>query len=315
METVVFYRRFWNFQGGHLKVFHYFEHVRSSPAYEARIRFSEDSTWGPENPWSAFPDAVLGPQDPTVGDIRFLARMDWEALAPQERSHSPVPVINLIQGFSHTRPENPAHAFLKHHAIRLCVSEELAQTLSALDGVNGPVFTIPIGLDLESLPARRDEHDRDIDCVVLAIKDRVLGRSLARRLRHERYRVVLVDEALPRDELLRAVARARVSVHLPARLEGAYLPALESMALATAVVCPDAVGNRSFCRDGDTCLVPARNERALLQATLELLSAPAAAREQMLAAGLRESARHALEGERRRFLEILGRASQLWRQQ
>ena len=50
METVVFHRHFERFQGGHLKVFHYFEHVRSSPSYRALIRFSSDSLLGPGEP-------------------------------------------------------------------------------------------------------------------------------------------------------------------------------------------------------------------------------------------------------------------------
>ena len=41
MQTVVFHRHFERFQGGHLKVFHYFEHVRSSPSHRALIRFTE----------------------------------------------------------------------------------------------------------------------------------------------------------------------------------------------------------------------------------------------------------------------------------
>ena len=85
MQTVVFHRHFERFQGGHLKVFHYFEHVRSSPSYRALIRFTGDSVWGPENPWWPFPDAVLPPDDDTVGDIRFLAGMDWRAVPPEQR--------------------------------------------------------------------------------------------------------------------------------------------------------------------------------------------------------------------------------------
>jgi len=312
METVVFFRRFLNFQGGHLKVFHYFEHVRSSPDYTARIRFSDDSVWGPANPWSAFPDAVLDPADPAVGDVRFLAGMDWRALPGAERSSSPVPVINLIQGFRHTRPESPAYEFLAHPAIRICVSEQLEAALSEIERVSGPIFTIPIGLDLDRLPPRRAADQRDIDCLVLAIKAPVMGASLARRLRELSYSVALVERPLPRAELLDALARARVSVHLPALVEGAYLPALESMALETLVVCPDCVGNRSFCRDLETCLVPARDERALLEAARTLLEASAQDRQRLQTAGRRESEVHALEHERADFLEILARARELW---
>ncbi len=39
------------------------------------------------------------------------------------------------------------------------------------------------------------------------------------------------------------------------------------MALQSVVVCPDVVGNRSFCIDGVNCFRPAFEEEALLAAT------------------------------------------------
>jgi glycosyltransferase involved in cell wall biosynthesis len=124
--------------------------------------------------------------------------------------------------------------------------------------------------------------------------------------------VLLIDRPLPREELLEAMARARVAVHLPSSHEGAYLPALESMALGAAVVCPDCVGNRSFCRDGDTCLVPKRSRRAIVKAALTLLNASDEELAPMLASARAESEARALGGERRRFLEILDRVEELW---
>ncbi len=312
METVVFNRHFERFQGGHLKVFHYFEHVRSSPSHRALIRFSKDSFWGPENPWWPFSDAVLAPEDETVGDIRFLAGMDWRAIPPQQREDPPVPVINLIQGFRHTRPQSPAFEFLRHRAIRLCVSPELEQALKGLDVVQGPVMTIPIGLDLERLPAPRPLERRELDCLVLAVKAPRLGAAVAEGLRRGGHRVMLVDRLLPREQLIEGLAGARVSVHLPALVEGAYLPALESMALDTLVVCPDCVGNRSFCRDGETCLVPERTEAAVLEAAGELLAAEPGQPRVLLEGARRELERHTLGEERRTFLEVLGRVGELW---
>jgi hypothetical protein len=312
METVVFQRHFERFQGGHLKVFHYFEHVRSSPSHRALIRFTSDSYWGPENPWWSFPDAVLAPDDPTVGDIRFLAGMDWRAIPPHQRSDPPVPVINLIQGFRHTRPSNPAFEFLRHRAIRVCVSPELEHALRELDVVQGPIITIPIGLDLERLPAPHALEQRGLDCLVLAVKDPRLGSEVAERLRGHGHQVTLVDRLVPREQLIEGLASARVSVHLPARVEGAYLPALESMALDTLVVCPDCVGNRSFCRDGETCRVPERTADALVAAAADLLAADPVVNGMLLEQGRRESARHALGQERRAFLAVLERLQELW---
>lgn len=312
MGTVVFYRNFQRFQGGHLKVFHYFQHVRSSPRHEARIRFSPDSLWGPENPWYAYPEAVIGPGEEVKPDALFLAGMDWRSLTAEQRDAPPAPIVNLIQGFRHTRPGDAAYEFLRHRAVRICVSAEIEQELRSLGFVEGPIFTVPIGLDLDTLPAPRPVGEREIDCVVLAVKDRAAGRRLAKRLKKELDSVLLIDAPVPREQLLRAMGDARVTVHLPAAVEGAYLPALESMALDTPVVCPDCVGNRSFCRDGETCLVPAREERAMLAATLELLQAPASERAALLEGGRRESMSRGLDSERARFLEILDGLDRHW---
>jgi hypothetical protein len=312
VSTVAFHRNFQRFQGGHLKVFHYFEHVRSSPMHEARISFSADSLWDASNPWSQLRETVIPVEDAARADVLFLAGMDWRSLEPARRADSRVPIVNLVQGFRHTRPGDAAYEFLAHRAIRLCVSAEIEERLRSLGVVRGPIFTVPIALDLEQLPAPRAEDERDIDCVVLAVKDRQQGRSLAHRLERRGHRVLLVDRPLPRDQLLAAMARARVTVHLPAKVEGAYLPALESMALGALVVCPDCVGNRSFCRDGETCLVPVRSERAIFDATCAALSESRDAVAPLLAAARLECAGRSLAAERARFLEILGRVDELW---
>jgi glycosyltransferase involved in cell wall biosynthesis len=312
MSVVVFSRNFQRLQGGHLKVFHYFEHVRSSPSHEARIRFSPDSLWDASNPWWNLPETVIHPDDDARADVLFLAGMGWRSLDPQQRVAPQLPIINLIQYFPLPGRKGPLNQFLEHPAIRICVSPEIEDALRSSGSVAGPIFTIPIGVDLEQLPPPRARCERDLDCIVLAIKDRPLGRRIAERLRTAGYRVLLVDDPLPRAELLEAMARARVTVHLPASVEGAYLPALESMALGAAVVCPDCVGNRSFCRDGETCLVPERSERAMTEAALTLLSASDDELEPMLATAYEESTGRALSVERARFLAILDRVEELW---
>ncbi|HEV3047160.1 MAG TPA: glycosyltransferase [Solirubrobacteraceae bacterium] len=312
MALVLFHRNFQKLQGGHLKVFHYFEHVRSSPAHEARIRFTPDTVWDRSNPWHSVPEAVLGEGEQPRADVQFLAGNDWRRLEPGARTDSPVPILNLIQYMPRMRHVGALNQFLVHPAIRICVSPEIQEVLERAGTVPGPIFTIPIGLDLELLPQPRPAERRDLDCVVLAIKDVPAGRKVAARLRKAGHRVMLVDEPIPREQLLAAMARARVTVHLPALVEGAYLPALESMALGAAVVCPDCVGNRSFCRDGETCLVPERNERAIAKAALTLLAASPSELEPMLAGAREEALRRTLALERTRFLELVDRVEELW---
>jgi hypothetical protein len=312
LSLVLFHRDFRRFQGGHLKVFHYFEHVRSSPSHQARIRFSPESVWDASNPWSGLREYVVGPGETVAADVLFLAGVDWRSLDPEQRTSPPVPVINLIQDFRPALSDGPLRRFLAHPAIRICVSGEIQEALERVPALNGPIFTVPIGIDLDQLPRVRGTDERDVDCVVLAAKDPSAGAAIAENLTGRGYRVLLVDRSLPRDELLDAIARARVSVHLPNPVEGAYLPALESMALETAVVCPDCVGNRSFCRDGETCFVPRRSKRAIIDSTLQALTASPGELGAMLARGREESRRRALGCERARFLEILEEADDLW---
>ncbi len=312
MSTVVFHRDFRRFQGGHLKVFHYFEHVRSSPSHDALIRFTAESVWDGSNPWLDLRERVIAADEPTSADVLFLAGTDWRWLAPEARERSPVPVVNLIQGFRHTRDGDATRQFLTHRAIRICISPEVQEALESTGAVRGPIFTVPVGIDLERMPVARAPEQRDIDCLVLAVKDPPLGRRIAERVRASGYGVSLVDRPVPRDELLAAMARARVTVHLPVVIEGAYIPPLESMALGALVVCPDCVGNRSFCRDGETCFVPERSERALVAATLTALQAAPGELEPMRARALQESRMRGLDSERERFLQILDRAEELW---
>jgi glycosyltransferase involved in cell wall biosynthesis len=268
--------------------------------------------WDASNPWSGVPEYVVGPDETVAADVLFLAGVDWRSLEPGQRAAPPVPVINLIQDFRPALGDGPLHGFLSHPAIRICVSREIQDALERIPNVNGPIFTVPIGIDLDQLPPARPPEARDVDCVVLAAKDPRAGAAIATNLTGRGYRVLLLDRSLPRNELLDAIGRARVSVHLPNPVEGAYLPALESMALGTVVVCPDCVGNRSFCRDGETCLVPRRSKRAIIDSALVALSAPPGELDAMLICAREESTRRALTSERARFLEVLDHAEDLW---
>ncbi len=214
-----------------MKVFHYFEHVRSSPSHDALVRFSADSVWDAGNPWLALRDsAVVGAEQDVPADVLFLAGADWRALAPAQRAGAEVPIVNLIQDFRMVRGEAPLREYLAHRAIRICVSPELEQAVREA-GAPGPALTIPVGVDLDALPEPLAREHRDIDCVVLATKEPRLGAQVAERVKRRGHSVRVIDGAVPRAELLAAFARARVAVLLPAAVEGAYMPALEAMAL------------------------------------------------------------------------------------
>lgn len=309
MRTVLFLRRLRGLTGGHLKVWDYFGHTLAAPGHTARIVFTPDSAWNESNPWRDARQYVLANREAIRPDVLFLAGLDWEFLTPAERANPPVPVVNLIQGLRHGDPADPRHAFLRHRAIRVCVGPEIADAIRARGAPNGPVVVIPNAVSVEDVPPAAT---RDVDVLVAGLKQPELGARVAKRLARPGRRVELLTTRLPRDAYLARVARARTAVLLPLASEGFYLPALEAMALGTLVVCPDAVGNRSFCTPNVNCLRPAHAEQEIVAAAELALALPAATRDAMLVEARETAARHGLAEERRAFHELLRRVEALW---
>jgi glycosyltransferase involved in cell wall biosynthesis len=288
--------------------------VRSSERHTALVRFTADSVWDPTNPWTAAREHVISEDDDVDFDVLFLSGIDWRGMIPiEERDEYRRPIINLVQHVWHACPNDPLnrHRFLPHKAIRICVSPQIDKAITRTGRVRGPVFMIPDGLDLDAVATMADAPARDIDVLVAANKRPELGRAVAARLRRDGRTVELVDQPIPRWDLIRLMSRARVSVLVPNPKEGFYLPALEAMAVGTVVVCPDCIGNRSFCLPGENCFRPGYDEDAIVAA------AEAALREEPGLDEMRERARataqaHDIADERAAFLDILDGVEELW---
>jgi glycosyltransferase involved in cell wall biosynthesis len=312
MQRVLFYRDFRRFTGGHLKVWHYFNHVRSSPTHTAHVAFTRESVWDESNPWGDARDALVEQPARFDPDVLFLAGLDWHRIRPSARRRPVTPVINLVQHVRHAEPDDPRYRFLHHRAVRICVSGEVASAIEATGRVNGPVFTIPNGLDLDELPAPSSLAARDIDLLVVATKRPEQGAEMLPRLERIGRRVRLLGDPVPRRELLMWMNRARVTLFLPRHTEGFYLPALEGMALGTVVVCPDCVGNRSYCLPGINALRPAYTDADVLDQVEAAVALPPDEAERLVAAGSATAEEHRLGVERVRFLEVLNDLPRLW---
>ena len=77
MRTVLFFRDFRKFHGGHLKVWDYFNHVRASPRFDAKIAFTENSVWTDANPWTGAREHVVDSPADVRPDVFFVAGRDW----------------------------------------------------------------------------------------------------------------------------------------------------------------------------------------------------------------------------------------------
>ena len=242
----------------------------------------------------------------------FLSGVDWGMVDRRLWAESPIPVVNLIQHVWHASPNDKLGRarFLPNKAIRICVSPEVQRAIERTGRVRGPVFTIPDAIDLARLTGLAGDATRDLDMLVLANKQPERGRTIFERFAGNS-RCHLIDARSPHPEVLGLIARAAVTVFVPNPKEGFYLPALEGMALGTIVVCPDCVGNRSWCIDRVNCFRPAYSVDAIVADTAEALSRRGELQE-LTARAAETAARHDLSAERAAFLRILDRVEELW---
>lgn len=314
-RTVFFHRNFRGFTGGHLKVWDYFNHVRSSTHHTPRIHFSKETLWDASNPWLGIRDQTQeGQEAQLVGqsEVLFLAGFDWLTLTESQRQNSATPIINLIQGLKHSDPADIRSSFLKHKAIRICVSQQIREAIEASHELNGPVYVIPNGIDQTLIPAPSNHFHRPVDILIAALKQPQLGRHLEACLQRTGRTVKLLTGLIPRSEFLHCLGQAKVTVFLPKQKEGFYLPALEGMAAGTLVVCPDCVGNLSFCVPGQNSFVPAYAVPNILHDVEKVLQFSPNLIQQMLINATRTAARHDLLRERETFLKLLDNIEQLW---
>ena len=310
-QLVLFHRDFRAFSGGHLKVWDYFNHVLSSARHEPRIAFSEHSKWDSSNPWLKF-ERYVAKWEPDKADILFLAGTDWRGVPELDRSHFPKPIINLVQHPRHAEPNSELRDFLRNRAVRICVSQEVADAITATGEVNGPVFTISNAIDLSCVPRGEPWQQRPLDVLICGVKAKDLARDLQDRLTDENRTIKCLTDYKPRQDFLSEVSNAKVTVFLPRPSEGFYLPALEGMAAGTIVVCPDCLGNRGYCQDKVNCFRPEYGVHEIVSAAHAALVQSENERIRMLDKGEATVQMHSLERERASFARILTSIHQLW---
>ena len=304
-KKVLFYRNYRQFQGGHLKVWHYFHHVLASPCCTPSIYFSNESIWDEDNPWAMLRGTSLIENDwrPERADILFLAGKDWEMLSEERRRHPVQPVINLLQGMRHADPGDVRYRYLEYPALRICVSRPVLEAVRSTGRANGPLIEIPNGVEVAAFS--QEAIGKSVDLMIVAAKNPDLGRRLGALLESPGRKLDVVSQRLGRGDFLVRLAAANVALFLPCREEGFYLPALEAMRLGTLVVCPDVVGNRTFCIPEKNCFRPTYRTDAILTEVRQALSLGRAERERLLAEARKVADEHSLEAEHRAFSAVL----------
>lgn len=300
LKKILFYRDYQRFQGGHLKVWHYFQHAVTSETHQPTIHFSANSLFDSTNPWSSCRVELIAREwNPEQADVLFLAGLDWEVVPPSIA----VPVINLIQSLSHADDGNPRKTYLTRPALRICISEEVRQAVVATGLVNGPIVTMPNCIDLPALSSHEVIKTKTI--LIAGMKNPGFAIEIARRLKEDGLEIDLLLSLIPRHEFFDRLKVAQLVILLPNEREGFFLPALEGMAMGCLVVCPDCIGNRSFCHDGINSFRPQYQLDAIVQSAKLAIKLDKEKTQQITANAKQTVEDHALSKERLKFQDIL----------
>jgi hypothetical protein len=175
MKTVLLIRDFRSFTGGHLKIFHYMQHILNSGFAQPKVLLTPNSRRDASNPFLAYPDLIV--DEPVPHDLLFLGGRDWPTAEALGLLGTGIPVINFIQNVLHGNPDSPFRGWLGYQATRICVGEEVAAAIRATGEANGPLHVVVYGIEaLDGL--RLGQDARTVDVFVAGIKDAKLARDI-----------------------------------------------------------------------------------------------------------------------------------------
>lgn len=234
-----FHREYKHYTGGHQKVRDYLEHTAALPNIECHL-YTNSSCRITPNLFNAIPGVVIQQQyQPEMADVVFLAGVDWNAYLPKKREGQKV--VNLIQHVRHGDPHHPLFQFLKHKALRICVSEQVRQAI--LPYANGECVTVTMGHSIPDVVS-----EKNLDLYILGKKNPRFAKSIQQWAEKSGLNVYADLGLVERSLVFNNLARANVALVLPNPTEGFFLPGIEAMALSERVVVPDCVGNRGYCK-------------------------------------------------------------------
>jgi glycosyltransferase involved in cell wall biosynthesis len=297
-QKILFTRNFKYPTGGHVTVRDFFIHSLRHPRLDAFLYFTPQSKYGADKTWQDIPcERIVNELAPDDYDLLFVGGKDWRFL-PGVLGHKKV--INAIQGVRHaTEPE--LRSYLGRPAYRICNSPEVYEAVAPF--VNGVAVVINNGVDTTLFNHRAEKKTNSI--LIWGKKNPALAARLFEALKRWHVDVQLLVDSLPRQEFAQLLQAADIFVTLPVPIEGAHRPPLEGMACRCAVVCADAIGNRSYCIDGQTCLQPRHGDFDGHLAAIQRLLHDERLKERIRRHGHEMSQRYGMEEQRRQYYRFL----------
>lgn len=309
MKIISFYRDYSGYTGGHQKVFDYLQHCDAHPEYDYQLymqnRQLKNEAEAQTNPFEAIRPRWESLYQPQGASVVFLAGLDWRAYSPFFDAGQPK--INLIQHIRHADPEQAHFAFLKHRAIRICVSKAVEEAIRP--HANGPLITIRMGHQIPAI----DINNKYYDLYILANKKPGWGGILADYARSLGLKVALTNQLVPKKDVLKNMSKARISLVLPNKTEGFYLPGIEAMSLSNIAIVPNCKANLEYMHKESNAILCANTLEGCKKAisdALQLLAAkdlPARTK-----VGVDLSRTYSLRKERESFHKVLNQLDYLW---
>jgi hypothetical protein len=105
MKTVLLIRDFRSFTGGHLKIFHYMQHILNSGFAQPKVLLTPNSRRDASNPFLAYPDLIV--DEPVPHDLLFLGGRDsTSGTGTVDAIFDTVRVLNANQALKANGPQS-----------------------------------------------------------------------------------------------------------------------------------------------------------------------------------------------------------------
>lgn len=299
------------FRGAQVKTWDYFWIINSHPGFKCKIQFHPESKWSDEVFWPEQKVLSEGESFESPDILLLKGGKDW-LLYEKQFGKISIPVISPIVNYRVVNPMHPSHELLKKPAVRICPNPDLAKKLRKIPYVNGPVFSIPHGVCLDSFKPPSIDH-RELDLVIVAIKNKSLGKDIYRFFKSKtQFKIKLLDSILDHNNFIQTLSQSKVCLHLPQIFESFYLPGLESMALGSLTVMPKCLGNEFYSKNVGGVFLCDYKKEDLINITLKVINLSLENKSTLSFHATHQAKIYSLEKEKSQWHRLLDQISQFF---
>lgn len=258
-KHVLFYQHFGIenvVRGAHYKTYDFFHHILANNEFIPMVAFDAESKWFEGLPWyKHFSTMPTLEKLTTKPDIFFLnSGKDWLRILKHINIPSTTPIISPVNHFKAVNPHHPAYSLLSKKAVRICPSPELFEAIKNHPNTNGPCLYVPNGVHVPP-EFQYSKINKEIDVLIIGQKNPIMANQLLGQLSHLDLNVRCLDSWVDKYDFHHNLAKSKISIHLPKKVEAHYIPAIESMMLNSLVIMPNCIGNETYAKHNQNCII------------------------------------------------------------